>query len=78
MPAKKKNPPRKAPTDQTHAAEWKVERLTSLNSTLRQCEKRLAELAEERTQIREDIRATTAEIRSVIEDGPGIFDAPRE
>lgn len=59
-------------------AVWQAARLRELSDTLKKLETELADLKDERKTIIEQIRDTSAAMRSVIDDGPGLYDTSNE
>ena len=59
-------------------AVWQAARLRELSDTLKKLETELADLKDERKSIIEQIRDTNAAMRSVIDDGPGLYDTSTE
>ncbi len=55
-------------------AVWQASRLRALSDSLRKLETELADLKGQRKTIIEKIRETNVEMRTVIDEGPGLYD----
>lgn len=55
-------------------AEWQMGKLLKLSESVRKLEQQAADLKEQRKAVTDTIRVLNAEMRQVIEDGPGLFE----